>query len=50
MNATAIPEDELAAIAAALLVMPSVESEATVVEGPPNTWLATARREAIGLE
>jgi hypothetical protein len=52
-------EDELAAIAAALLVIPSTStslsihsvSAANVVEGPMQSpWLAAARREAIGLD
>jgi len=49
-------EDELAAIAAALLVIPSTStslsinsaSDASVVEGPTQSpWLAAARQEAI---
>lgn len=44
-------EDELAAIAVALLVIPSVGSDASVVEGPTQSpWLAAARQEAIGLD
>jgi len=44
-------EDELAAIAAALLVIPSVVSAANAVEGPSQSpWLTAARQEAVGLD
>jgi len=44
-------DDELAAVAAALLVIPSVASRASADEGPPQSpWLAAARLEAIGDE
>jgi len=44
-------EDELAAVAVALRVIPSVASNASVVEGPAQSpWLDAARREAVGLD
>ncbi len=48
--ASAISDDELAAIAAALLCHPERSEAESRDEVPPSGWLAAARREAVGLE